>query len=70
MGRVRGPAAALAAVEGMADGWTDYHLFHATRAQLLTGCGDHAGARPANERALALTDNPAEQALLHARLDQ
>jgi predicted RNA polymerase sigma factor len=32
--------------------------------------GDHAAARSANERALALTDNPAEQALLHARLDQ
>jgi RNA polymerase sigma factor (sigma-70 family) len=65
-----GPKAALAAVEGMADRLDSYHLFHATRARLLERLGDHAAARSANERALALTDNPAEQALLHARLDQ
>jgi RNA polymerase sigma factor (sigma-70 family) len=65
-----GPKAALAAVEEMADRLDGYHLFHATRAQLLERLGDHAAARTANERALALTDNPAEQALLHARLDQ
>jgi RNA polymerase sigma-70 factor (ECF subfamily) len=41
---------------------------HATRAQLLTALGDHAAARAANERALALTNNPAEQQLLRARL--
>ena len=63
-----GPEAALAAVDEMADRLDGYHLFHATRAQLLARLGDHAAARAANERALALTDNPAEQALLHGRL--
>ena len=70
MSWVCGPRAALAAVEEMADRLDRYHLFHATRAQLLERLGDHSAARSANERALALTDNPAEQALLHARLDQ
>ena len=54
----------------MADRLDGYHLFHATRAELLTRRGDHEGARAANARALELTDNPAEQALLHARLDR
>jgi hypothetical protein len=70
MSWVWGPRVALAAVEEMADRLGGYQLFHATRAQLLERLGDHAAARSANERALALTDNPAEQALLHARLDQ
>jgi RNA polymerase sigma factor (sigma-70 family) len=70
MSWVCGPRVALAAVEEMAERLDGYHLFHATRAQLLERLGDHAAARSANERALALTDNPAEQALLHARLDQ
>jgi RNA polymerase sigma factor (sigma-70 family) len=70
MSWVCGPREALDAVEGMADRLDGYHLFHATRAQLLERLGDHAAARSANERALSLTDNPAEQALLHARLDQ
>ncbi len=39
-----------------------------TRAQLLSDLGDHAGARAANQRALALTHNPAEQQLLRSRL--
>ena len=34
-----GPAAALAAVEEMADRLDDYHLLHATRAQLLDRAG-------------------------------
>ena len=63
-----GADAALAAVDEMADRLDGYHLFHATRAELLTRRGDHEGARAANARALQLTDNPAEQALLHARL--
>ena len=41
---------------------------HATRAALLTRLGDEAGARLANERALALAGSPAEQALLRTRL--
>ena len=70
MSHVCGADAALAAVEEMADRLDGYHLFHATRAELLSQCGDHEGARAANARALELTDNPAEQALLYARLDR
>ena len=52
----------------MADRLADYHLLHATRAQLLAQLGDQAGARAANERALSLTSNLAEQELLRSRL--
>jgi predicted RNA polymerase sigma factor len=55
-------------VDQVADRLSGYHLLHATRAQLLTALGDHAAARAANERALALTHNPVEQQLLRARL--
>jgi RNA polymerase sigma-70 factor (ECF subfamily) len=70
MSHVAGADPALAAVDEMADRLDGYHLFHATRAELLTRRGDHEGARAANARALELTDNPAEQALVHARLDR
>ena len=65
---VSGPEAALVEVEQVADRLADYHLLHATRAQLLAELGDQDGARAANVRALALTDNPAEQELLQARI--
>jgi predicted RNA polymerase sigma factor len=45
-----------------------YHLFHATRAELLRDLGRPDDARTADERALALTANPAEQSLLRRRL--
>ena len=64
LSHLRGPAAALAEVDQVADRLSGYHLLHASRAQLLTALGDHAAARAANERALALTHNPAEQQLL------
>ena len=70
MSHVCGTDAALAAVDELADRLDGYHLFHATRAELLTQRGDHEAARAANARALELTDNPAEQALLLARLDR
>jgi RNA polymerase sigma factor (sigma-70 family) len=68
LSHLRGPEAALAEVDQIADRLSGYHLLHATRAQLLTALGDHAAARAANERALTLTHNPAEQQLLRARL--
>jgi len=68
LSHLRGPAAALAEVDQVADRLSGYHLLHATRAQLLSDVGDHAGARAANQRALALTHNPAEQQLLRSRL--
>jgi RNA polymerase sigma factor (sigma-70 family) len=66
---LKGPEAALVEVDQVADRLSEYHLLHATRAQLLAKLGDHHGARAANERALALTTNPAEQQLLRSRLE-
>ena len=63
-----GPRAALDAVAPLADTLDHHHLFHATRAELLRALGQPDQARTADQRALTLTDNPAEQALLHTRL--
>ncbi len=65
---VEGPAAALGAVESLAGDLDRYHLFHATRGELLRALGRSHDARAADERALELTDNPAERALLERRL--
>jgi RNA polymerase sigma-70 factor (ECF subfamily) len=65
---VAGPGVALAEVDQLTERLADYHLLHATRAELLTQLGDPAAARTANERALALTSNPVEQELLRSRL--
>ena len=63
-----GPEAALAETErlvGLLDG---YHLFHATRGELLFELGEREHARAAQARALALTQNQAERSLLRQRL--
>jgi RNA polymerase sigma-70 factor (ECF subfamily) len=65
---VRGPAAALAELDPLAGPLDGHHLYHATRAELLRGLGRDGGARAADRRALALTANPAQQALLADRL--
>jgi RNA polymerase sigma-70 factor (ECF subfamily) len=62
---VDGPAAALAEVELLdLDG---YHLFHATRADLLERLGRPAEARQAYDAALERTANDAERRLLEDR---
>jgi RNA polymerase sigma-70 factor (ECF subfamily) len=63
-----GPGPALAAIEPLGERLDAYHLFHAARAELLRRLGDAEGARTADRRALALTDNPAERRLLEERL--
>jgi RNA polymerase sigma-70 factor (ECF subfamily) len=63
-----GPAAALADVERLAEALDSYYLFHATRAELLRDLGRETEARAALVRALELTANPAERALLQKRL--
>jgi len=65
---VEGPAAALAEVDDLSGELAQYHLFHATRAELLRALGRPDDARAADERALELTDNPGERALLERRL--
>jgi hypothetical protein len=47
-----------------------YHLFHATRADLLVRLDRPAEAADAYDRALALTANAAEQRFLTDRLDE
>jgi len=61
-----GPLAGLRLLEDV-DGLDDYHLFHATRAELLHRSGDPNAAIDAWTRAAALTDNPAERRLIAAR---
>jgi RNA polymerase sigma factor (sigma-70 family) len=63
-----GPEAALAELDALADNLDRYHLYHATRAELLRALGDPDQARTADRRALELTANPAEQALLQQRI--
>ena len=63
-----GPATAMAELDDLAADLDGYYLLHATRADLLRALDDSAAARKADERALALTTNPAEQSLLSDRL--
>jgi RNA polymerase sigma factor (sigma-70 family) len=63
-----GPQAALDELDALGDALDGYHLYHATRAELLRALGHPYQARSADERALELTANPAEQALLHQRI--
>ncbi len=64
---VDGPTAALAIVDGLDLG--TYHLWHATRADLLERLGRTADARTAYEAALTGTENAGERALLARRRD-
>ena len=68
IGELRGPEAALAELGRLAERLDGYHLFHAARGELLRRLGRVDAARAANERALALTMNPAERRLLRERL--
>lgn len=65
---VAGPAAALAELSTMDGDLDRYHLYHATRAELLRELGRREEARAADRRALDLTANPAAQALLEQRI--
>ena len=66
--QVVGPVDALARLENLAGALDGYHLFHATRAELLTAVGRDVEAAEANRRALSLTANDAERRLLTIRL--
>jgi len=68
LSHVAGAEAALGEVNDLAMALGDYHLFHATRAELLDDLGEHALARDARVRALELCRNPAERALLERKL--
>jgi RNA polymerase sigma-70 factor (ECF subfamily) len=65
LAEVEGPAAGLAAVQGLPlDG---YYLFHAVRADFLRRLGRPEEAAAAYDAARALTANPIEQSFLEAR---
>jgi RNA polymerase sigma factor (sigma-70 family) len=66
--QIAGPAAALAEVERLAAPLARYHLFHATRGELLRALGRAEEARAADREALRHTRNPAERALLERRI--
>jgi len=68
LAELAGPGVALDEIEPLAGRLDTYHLFHASRAELLRRLGRADEARDADRRALALTDNPAERRLLEARL--
>jgi RNA polymerase sigma-70 factor (ECF subfamily) len=65
---VAGPRDALSEVDDLADALSGYHLWHATRAELLRDLGHADQARAADARALELTANPAERSLLRQRI--
>jgi RNA polymerase sigma-70 factor (ECF subfamily) len=64
-----GPRAALDAIEPLSDRLASYHLYHATRAELLRALGHPYQARLADQLALELTANPAEQTVLRRRIN-
>jgi len=65
---VRGAEDAYIELFSLAEELDRYHLYHATRGELLRALGRPDDARAADRRALELTENPAERALLAARL--
>ena len=65
-----GPQVALARVDALTEHLTDYHAFHATRADLLRRLGRSADARAAYDRAIELAGNSAETAYLTRRRDE
>jgi RNA polymerase sigma factor (sigma-70 family) len=63
-----GPHAAMAELDALSGALGRYHLYHATRAELLRELGHPDQARVADRLALELTANPAEQAVLQQRI--
>ncbi|MHB1585188.1 MAG: RNA polymerase sigma factor [Acidimicrobiales bacterium] len=68
LAEVRGAETGLAEVDRLAGQLARYHLFHAVRASLLRRLDRTDEARAADAEALRRTANPAERALLGARL--
>ncbi len=66
---VSGPAMALPLVDELAQPLAEYHLFHATRADLLRRLGRVDEATAAYARSIQLTQNAAERRYLSRRLD-
>jgi RNA polymerase sigma-70 factor, ECF subfamily len=65
-----GPDAGLVLMERLADDLDRYHLFHASRADLLRRTGRAGEAKAAYQRALELVTNPIERKYLQERVAQ
>ena len=65
---VGGVEQALCELDNLAAALDRYPLFHAVKAHLLRDTGDIDQALEADQRALELTSNPAQQTLLHERI--
>lgn len=68
LSHVSGPQVGLGEVNDLAISLGEYHLFHATRAELLDELGEKSLAREARLRALELCQNPAERSLLQRKV--
>ena len=66
---VAGPVPAMEELDALRAELDGYHLYWATRAELLRRFGRLDEAADADRRAIELTDNPSERALLEARLE-
>jgi RNA polymerase sigma-70 factor (ECF subfamily) len=66
----QGPAVGLALVDELAEPLAGYHLWHATRADLLRRLDRREEAAAAYRRAHALAGNPVERAFLARRLEE
>jgi RNA polymerase sigma-70 factor (ECF subfamily) len=62
---LEGPSEALRLVDGL--DLEQYHLYHATRAELLYRLGDHGGAQMAYGRAIEIAENEVERRFLELR---
>jgi RNA polymerase sigma-70 factor, ECF subfamily len=65
-----GPEAALPLVDALQSSLEDYHLWHATRADLLRRLGRTAEAVSAYQRALEQAQNEVERKFLNRRLEE
>ena len=65
-----GPEVALATVDRLEGALAGYHLYHATRADLLRRTGRSRDSRAAYDKAIELAGNTAEVAYLTRRRDQ
>jgi RNA polymerase sigma-70 factor (ECF subfamily) len=70
VGELDGPEVALAAVGRLEGRLAGYHLYHATRADLLRRLGRNQDSRAAYDRAIELAGNTAETAYLTRRRSQ
>ena len=66
---VAGPVPAMEELDALRAELDGYHLYWATRAELLRRFGRLDEAADADRRAIELTDNPSERALLETRLE-